>query len=90
MSDAPNPHLRAVAMSYDAQTDAAPRVVAAGEGLLAEKIIELARQHGVEIVENPALAKTLVKLDLDQEIPVELYRAVAEVIAFVYRLKKQH
>jgi flagellar biosynthesis protein len=88
MADSTSSQRRAAALAYNAKTDAAPRMVAVGEGFLAEKIIELAKQNGVEIVENPALANAFVKLDPGQEIPRELYRAVAEVIAFVYRLKK--
>jgi len=77
---------RAVALRYETGRDAAPRVVAKGAGLLAERIIEIARKHGVHIHEDPDLVAVLAKLDVDVEIPEELYRAVAEVLAFVYRL----
>ena len=78
---------RAVALEYDVQSGSAPRVVAAGQGTLAEKIIELARQAGVPMSENSVLAQALVKVPPGQEIPVEAYRAVAEIIAFIYRMK---
>ncbi len=71
----------AVALHYDGA--AAPRVTAKGHGDLAEKIIEVAEQSGVLVEENPALAVALSTIELDQEIPAELYQAVAEVIAFV-------
>ena len=74
---------RAVALEYDVQSGSAPRVVAAGQGTLAEKIIELARQAGVPMSENSALAQALVKVPPGQEIPVEAYRAVAEIIELV-------
>lgn len=64
----------------------APRVVAKGEGLLAQKIIEIARQHNIPLYEDAELVKILSKLDVNDEIPVSLYVAVAEVLAFVYHL----
>lgn len=72
----------AVALQYDFG-DGAPVVTAKGEGHVAEKIIETAREHNVAIEENPVLAEALAKVDLDTEIPVPLYKAVAEVIGFV-------
>jgi len=77
---------RAVAIRYDQEQDAAPVVVAKGRALLAERIIELAAEHGVTMYEDPDLVELLYTLDLDMQIPVELYQAVAEVLAFVYRL----
>ena len=77
---------RAVALRYDQEQDAAPMVVAKGRALLAERIIELAAEHGVTMYEDPDLVELLYTLDLDTQIPVELYQAVAEVLAFVYRL----
>ncbi len=62
--------------------------MAKGAGYIAEKIKEIAREHGVPLVENPPLAQALYKqVPLGEVIPVELYRAVAEVLAYVYRLK---
>lgn len=72
----------AVALKYDFG-DGAPIVTAKGEGHVADKIIETAREHDIAIEENPVLAEALSKIDLDTEIPIPLYKAVAEVIGFV-------
>jgi flagellar biosynthesis protein len=74
----------AVALHYDRK--GAPRVVAKGRGAIGEKIIELAKSHDIPIQENEVLAGALSKVELDDEIPVELYKAVAEVLVFVLRL----
>ncbi len=74
----------AVALTYD--KPAAPRVVAMGRGWLGEKIIETARAHGVPLRQDAALAEALSTIELDTEIPEDLYRAVAEVIGFVLRM----
>ncbi len=76
----------AVAMAYQAGSTA-PRVVAKGRGLLAEMIIERAREAGVFVHESPELVSLLMQVDLDQHIPPELYRAVAELLAFIYFLE---
>ncbi len=76
----------AAALQYDGKTDSAPRLTAKGRGELAERIIEKARLHGVPVKEDPVLARFLCRLDVDEEIPAELYRAVAEILAFVYSL----
>jgi flagellar biosynthesis protein len=77
---------KAVALKYEKEKDAAPRVVAKGRGSVAEKIIETARVHNVPLHEDKNLVEVLEALDLETEIPPELYRAVAEVLAFIYRL----
>ena len=77
---------RAVALKYNAERDAAPRVIAKGDRLLAERIIEIAKENGVPVHEDPDLVSLLAALDIDREIPDALYRAVAEVLAFVYTL----
>lgn len=77
---------RAVALRYDEERDAAPTVVAKGRGLVADRIIELAEEHGVTLHEDRDLVEVLFALDLDAQIPVDLYQAVAEVLAFVYRV----
>ncbi len=83
-----NPTEIAVALKYDSGETKAPYVVAKGERLIAEKIRELACEHGVPVVEDRPLARALFKMcDVGQMIPVNLYRAVAEVLAHVYRLK---
>ena len=76
----------AVALAYS-QTDAAPRVVAKGRGLVAEQIIARAREHGVYVHESPELVSLLLQIDLDQRIPPQLYIAVAELLAWIYRLE---
>ena len=74
----------AVALHYDKK--GAPRVVAKGRGSIGEKIIEIAKAHDIPIEENEVLAGALSKIELGDEIPPELYRAVAEVLVFVLRL----
>jgi flagellar biosynthesis protein len=74
----------AVALHYD--RSGAPRVVAKGRGSIGEKIVEVARAHGVPIEENEVLAGALSHVELGDEIPAELYKAVAEVLIFVLRL----
>lgn len=73
----------AAALKYDAEEDGAPRVVASGRGLVAENIIARAREAGLPIQEDPDLAAVLCRLELGQEIPPELYEAVARILAFL-------
>ena len=80
----------AVALQYELGTDAAPRVTAKGKGDVAEKIIEVAQASGVHVEHNEPLAQSLSQLELDQQIPKELYRAVAEVIGFILRRAAVH
>jgi flagellar biosynthesis protein len=77
---------RAAALRYDAGSDAAPRVVATGRGHVAERIIAEARAAGVPVRDDAALAEALASLDLGLNVPEELYRAVAEALAWAYRL----
>jgi flagellar biosynthesis protein len=77
---------KAVALKYEKEQDAAPRIVAKGRGFVAQKIMETARAHRVPLYEDKNLVQVLEALDLETEIPAELYRAVAEVLAFIYRL----
>jgi flagellar biosynthesis protein len=86
--DEPDKRREAVALRYDTEKDAAPRIIAKGQRLLAEKIIALARQNDIHVQEDPDLVALLAKLDVDTAIPPELYQAVAEVLAFVYRLNQ--
>ncbi|MEW6572895.1 MAG: EscU/YscU/HrcU family type III secretion system export apparatus switch protein [Bacillota bacterium] len=79
----------AAALVYEPEKDAAPRVVAAGRGRLAEMIENLAKEHGVPVYRNPELAFTLSGLGLGREIPPALYHAVAEIIAWVYSLERK-
>lgn len=83
-----NPTHLAVALRYDSNATGAPVVVAKGAGFVAEKIREIGRKHGVMIVENKLVARTLFKLvEVGREVPEDLYRAVAEILAFVYRVR---
>lgn len=77
---------KAVALKYDDKKNKAPRVIATGRGEIAEKIIEVAKAHNVPLYEDKNLVQLLEALELETEIPPELYRAVAEVLAFIYRL----
>lgn len=79
---------RAVALRYRESVDSAPRVVAKGGGRLAERILELAREYGIPLHEDQDLVDLLSVLDLDTEIPPRLYRALAEVLAHVYRVNR--
>jgi len=84
-----NPTHFAVALRYDDALMRAPRVVAKGTDLVAQRIREIAREHAVEVVESPALARSLYHhTDLGQEIPTGLYTAVAELLAWVYQLRR--
>jgi flagellar biosynthesis protein len=76
----------AVALQYEKGTRDAPRVVAKGRGLLADRIVELAAENGVVIEANPMLAEALSGIEIDDTIPVELYEAVAIVIGYVLRV----
>ena len=81
---------KAVALRYDDLRDPAPRVVAKGQGKIAERILEVARRCGVPVHEDPDLVEVLAKVELEQVIPSALYQAVAEILAFLYRLNAQH
>lgn len=78
---------QAVALTYQA-SDGAPRLVAKGRGLLAEEIIERAKAAGVFVHESPDLVNLLMQVDLDERIPPQLYVAVAELLAWLYRLEQ--
>lgn len=87
-ADAPAPSV-AVALGWDPATDAAPKVLASGRGAVAEQILQLAWASGVKVREDADLAQILAALDLDTEIPVEAYAAVAEIMLYVYRANGQ-
>lgn len=80
---------RAVALKYQPELDKAPRVTAMGKGKVAEKIIEIAREHNIHIHNDPDLIEVLSQLDLNEEIPPALYVIVAELLAFVYSLNSK-
>lgn len=79
---------KAAALKYKQGEDNAPRLIAKGSGKVAEKIIEIAKEHGIYIKEDKLLIDILSSLDIYEEIPPELYRAVAEILAFIYSLNK--
>ena len=81
------PQQVAVALTYGKTEGGAPTVVAKGRGLLAQAIIERARQHGIFVHESEDLVGLLMKVELDQEIPPKLYLAIAELLAWLYRLE---
>jgi flagellar biosynthesis protein len=83
-----DPRPTAVALAYNADAPA-PRVVAKGRGLIADAIIERARQAGVYVHESRELVALLMQVDLDRQIPPQLYVAVAELLAWVYRLERR-
>src|SRR5450830_1761061 len=86
-----NPHnlnQQAVAIAYETG-DLAPRVVARGRGAVAEQIIERAKQHQIFVHESKDLVALLMQVDLDDHIPPALYRAIAEILAWLYRLEQQ-
>ena len=83
------PISKAVAIVYDENRESAPQVVASGQGVIAEKIIATAEEAGIHIQEDPDLVELLAKVPLGDEIPVELYQTVAEVLAFVYQVNKK-
>jgi len=85
-SSAPPNRPSAVAITYD-KTDSAPRVVAKGYGTLAETIIRSAREHGLYVHESPELVGLLMQVDLDKHIPPQLYVAIAELLAWLYKLE---
>jgi flagellar biosynthetic protein FlhB len=84
-----NPDHIAVALKYDQAGGSAPKVMARGERLWAEKILAAAEQYGVPVVRNVPLAQALNKLQVGDEIPEDLYQAVAEVLTFVYNLSQE-
>lgn len=80
---------KAVALLYNEDKDSAPQVVAGGQGKIAEKIIATAEEAGIHIQEDPDLVELLAKVPIGDEIPVELYQTVAEILAFVYQINKK-
>lgn len=80
---------KAAALKYDIKGSKAPQVTAKGSGKVAEKIISTAQQHGIAIKEDPNLAEVLSALDLYEEIPENLYKAVAGILAELYKINKK-
>lgn len=80
---------KAVALKYEPELRTAPIVIAKGQGVIADEILRRAQDNGIPVQEDASLVEVLSKLDLEQEIPPELYRLVAEVLSFVYRSDKR-
>ncbi len=80
----------AIALHFDQAKDQAPRVTAKGEGFVAERIIELAREHDIPIREDADLVEVLSQVNVQQEIPPSVYRVVAELLAWVYKMNKEY
>ena len=77
---------KAVALLYDKEKSDAPKVIASGKGIIAQKIIETAREAGIHIQEDPNLVEILSKVPVGDDIPIELYQTIAEILSFVYQV----
>jgi flagellar biosynthesis protein len=86
MEQSGNRPRRVVALRYDPGRDRAPKVAGKGQGAIAERILEVARQHNIPVRQDKDLLQILAQLDLHREVPSQVYKAVAEILAFVYRL----
>lgn len=81
---------KAAALKYNRKDQqGAPRVVALGKGNVAKKIIEKAQENGIPLYEAPVVVEKLIELDINQEIPEDLYQTVAEILAYIYRLTQK-
>ncbi len=80
---------KAVALGYDASTQDVPKVLAKGQGFIAQEIIKKAEAFDINIFSNPALADALIKLDLNDDIPAELYQGVAELFAWLANIEQE-
>jgi flagellar biosynthesis protein len=85
-----NKQRKAVALTYNDSEDPSPKVSASGRGIIAENILEVAKEHGVPIKEDESLVELLSKLNVSEVIPEKLYQAVAEVFAFIYKIDQQY
>ena len=80
---------KAVALKYQPRKDHAPKIIATGKGKIAEKIVKIAKEHNIYIHDDPDLVEMLAQLDLNEEIPTDLYIVVSELLAFVYSLNRE-
>lgn len=80
---------KAAALAYDRESDAAPRLTAKGRGQVAARIVEIARQHNIPIQRDADLIEILEKVEIDSEIPLEVYTVVAEIFAYLYKVNQQ-
>ena len=79
---------KAVALQYDINKDEAPRIIASGQGEMAKRIIKEAEKHNIPIEENKDIVEVLAQLNIGEQIPPELYRAVAEILTFIYQMEE--
>ncbi|MEZ0374887.1 MAG: EscU/YscU/HrcU family type III secretion system export apparatus switch protein [Candidatus Sericytochromatia bacterium] len=89
-SGKPEEPKQATALRYDLKQSEAPEVVATGSGAVAEEIVRVAEEHSIPVYKDPSLARALGQLELGSLVPPELYKAVAEVLVFVYSLDQAH
>lgn len=80
---------KAAALRYDKEKESAPRVIAKGQGNTAENIIKIAELHNLPIRKDEDLIELLSKVELDKEVPEALYKAVAEIFSFIYKVTKK-
>jgi flagellar biosynthesis protein len=80
---------KVVALKYDVEKQAAPKIIAKGQGLIADRILETARERGIPLYKDPELIEILSQLDVGLEIQPELYQAVAEVLIFIYKMNRK-
>ena len=90
MSDDKYIRKEAVALSYDPNSNSAPKIVAKGKGKIAENILRKAHENDIPIQEDPSLVEILGQLNIDESIPEELYKAVSEVFAYIYQVDRKH
>ena len=88
MSDTDKPR-KAAALQYDRDRDRAPKLVAKGQGHVAERIMQIAQENQIPIQQDPSLVEILSRMDLLEEIPPECHRVVAEILAFIYRTQEK-
>ena len=79
----------AIALTYNQEKDSSPRIIGKGKGKIADKIIELAKENNIPIQEDASLTELIGKLNINEAIPAELYAAVAEIFAFIYRIDRE-
>ena len=80
---------KAVALRYDQEKDSSPRVVAKGKGYIARQIKAIAKEYGIPIRHDDDLVEFLAQIDIDKEVPQELYAAVAEILSWIYRANEE-
>lgn len=90
MKQTPPKRKTAAALKYAPSSDQAPQLIAKGQGVVAETLIRRAQEAGIPIREDRDLVQLLLQLDLGEEIPEELYKVVAEILAFIYQIHKEY